>query len=127
MAAACEKPWDLEERTYQFARQVRWFLKRLPRTIGNQEDGRQVIRSSGSVGANYIEACESLGKKDHQMRLRIARKEARETRHWLRLLDIGDDKKVEREREQLIQEATELLCILSSILSKSKSSAAKEV
>lgn len=117
---ASGKPWDLEERMFLFARQVRQFLKRVPRTIANQEDGRQLIRASGSVGANYIEACECLGKKDHQMHLKISRKEARESRYWLRLIDTGEKKDVENERQKLIQEATELVSILSSILHKSK-------
>ncbi len=114
------KPRDLEERMFLFAQRVRRFLKRVPRTIANQEDGRQLIRSSGSVGANYIEACECLGKKDHQMHLRISRKEAPESRHWLRLIDTGEMQDVEQERLELVQEATKLLSILSSILHKSK-------
>ena len=56
--------YDLEERTFQFAKAVRLFVKTLPKTIAGIEDGKQLIRSSGSVGANYIEANESLGKKD---------------------------------------------------------------
>ncbi|MBN1942064.1 MAG: four helix bundle protein [Phycisphaerae bacterium] len=122
---ASGKPWDLEERMFLFAQRVRRFLRRVPRTIANQEYGRQLIRASGSVGANYIEACECLGKKDHQMHLKISRKEARESRHWLRLIDTGGEKDVEDERQELIQEATELVSILSSILHKSKK--AKEV
>jgi len=51
----------------------------LPRTIGNTEDIKQVVWSSGSVGANYIEANESLEKKDFRMRIRISRKESKET------------------------------------------------
>ncbi len=58
------KQYDLEDRTLEFARKVRVIVKKLPRTIGNIEDGKQVVRSSGSVGANYIEANESLSKKD---------------------------------------------------------------
>jgi four helix bundle protein len=113
------KPFDLEERTYEFARAIRLFVKRLPRTIGNIEDVRQLIRASGSVGANYIEANESLGKKDFLMRSRIARKEAKESRYWLRLLDVGQDAAVEAARCDLIKEATELLKILSAIINKS--------
>ena len=58
------KKYDLEERCFEFARNVRDFVRSLPRNISNIEDGRQLIRSSGSVVANYIEANESLGKKD---------------------------------------------------------------
>lgn len=111
-----EKPYDLEERTYLFARQVRLFVKRLARTTGNIEDAKQLVRSSGSVGANYIEANESLGDKDFALRAKIARKEAKESRYWLRLVDTGDLSDLERERDALIQEALELQRILSAIL-----------
>ncbi len=53
------KQYDLEERTIIFAKNVRSFIKKIPRTISNIEDGKQIIRSSGSVGANYIEANEA--------------------------------------------------------------------
>jgi four helix bundle protein len=112
--------YDLEERTYEFARDVRAFVKKLPRTICNLEDVRQVIRSSGSVGANYIEANERLSKKDFRLRIKIARKESKESRFWLRLLDVQDAKELELERAKLIQEATELLRILSAILIKTE-------
>jgi four helix bundle protein len=114
------KEYDLEERTYQFARRVRAFVKRLPRTICNIEDVKQVVRSSGSVGANYIEANESLGKKDFQMHIKISRKESKESRYWLRLIDIGDDNDLSRERDELVQESTELMKIFASILRKSE-------
>ena len=55
-----KKTYDLEERTYQFAKNVRLFIKTIPKTIANIEDGKQVVRSSGSVGANYIEANGSI-------------------------------------------------------------------
>ncbi len=57
------KRYDLEERTLQFAKDIRAFVKMLPRTIANEQDIRQLVRASGSVGANYIEASESLSKK----------------------------------------------------------------
>ena len=68
------KPYDLEDRTLAFAKKVRAFVKKLRKTIANIEDGKQLIRSSGSVGANYIEANESLSKKDFIMRIKINRK-----------------------------------------------------
>ena len=58
------KHFDLEERTFKFAKNVRLFTKKLKHSLSNSEDAKQVIRSSGSVGANYIEANESLSKKD---------------------------------------------------------------
>ncbi len=77
--------YDLEERTYQFAKAVRIFVKTLPKTIANIEDGKQLIKASGSVGANYIEANEALSKKDFKMRIKICRKEAKESAYFLRL------------------------------------------
>ena len=112
--------YDLEERTFEFARRVRAFVKQLPRTICNVEDVKQVVRSSGSVGANYIEANEALSKKDFRMRIKISRKEAKESRYWLRLLDTGANEPLETERGKLIQEAIELTKIFSSIINKSE-------
>ena len=114
------KRYDLENRTLEFARRVRRFVKKLPRSIANQEDGRQLIKASGSVGANYIEANESLSKKDFRMRVKISRKEAKESKYWLRLVDTFEDKELEIERTNLIQESTELMNIFGSILQKSK-------
>jgi four helix bundle protein len=88
----------------------------LPRTISNIEDSKQLIRSSGSVGANYIEANESLSKKDFIMRVKICRKEAKETIYWLRLVNTN----IENERNILIKEGTELMKIFGSILEKCK-------
>jgi four helix bundle protein len=109
---------DLEERTLQFARDVRKFVNRLPWTMSNNEDAKQVVQSSGSIGANYIEANESLGRKDFHFRLKIARKEAKETFYWLHLLSTGTNKETELERQRLLNEAKELRCILSSIILK---------
>ncbi len=67
--------YDLEERTFQFAKAVRLFVKTLPKTIANIEDGKQVVKASGSVGANYREGNESLNKKDFLMRIKISRLE----------------------------------------------------
>jgi four helix bundle protein len=88
--------------------------------MGNIEDGRQVVKASGSVGANYIEANEALSKKDFILRIKICRKESKESRYWLRLVDTEGDEELEKERKDLEQEATELMNIFGSILSKSK-------
>ena len=111
--------YDLEDRTYDFARRVRSFVKGLPRTVCNAEDVKQVVRSSGSVGANYIEANEALSKKDFRMRIRISRKESKETRYWLRLLETQDDATLDEIRDNLVQESTELMRIFGAILQKS--------
>ncbi|XWN37908.1 MAG: four helix bundle protein [Balneola sp.] len=110
--------YNLEKRTLEFAKAIRVFVKRLPRHTSNFEDGKQLIRSSGSIGANYIEANEALSKKDFKMRLKISRKEAKETCYWLKLVDIGDDQNLEKERSALLDEATQLLKIMSSIILK---------
>ena len=112
------KVYDLEDRTFAFAQDVRAFVKRLPHTIANIEDGKQVIRSSGSVGANYIEANESLGRKDFLMKIKISRKEAKESRFFLRLLDCGSADVVLIERQRLVTEATELMNIFWSHFSQ---------
>ena len=114
------KRYDLEERTHDFAKRVRAFVKRLPRFDANVIDGRQLLRSSGSVGANYIEANEALSRKDFVVRIKICRKEAKECRWWLRLLDTAADAKLDACRDELIQESTELTSIFGAILRKSE-------
>ena len=115
-----DKPYDLEERTELFAKRVRALVKRLPRIDANIIDGRQIIRSSGSVASNYIEANEALSKKDFLIRFKICRKESKESRLWARLLDTNDDPALERERQPLVQEAQELMNIFGAILRNSQ-------
>jgi len=85
------KRYDLEDRTLELAKCVRGFVKALRGTVANREDGKQLIRASGSVGSNYVEANDSLSKKDFVMRIKICRKEAKESRYWLRLIDTQGD------------------------------------
>jgi four helix bundle protein len=113
------KTYDLEERCFLFARRVRMLVARLKPTTANLEDGKQVIRSSGSVGANYIEANEALSKKVFVMRIKISRKEAKESWFWLRLLN-AETPELESERQALVQEAGELTKIFGAILRKSE-------
>jgi len=113
------KPRDLEDRTFMFAESVRKFVKELPRTISNTEDVRQLIRASGSVAANWIEADEALSKKDFLVRAKICRKEAKESRLFLQLLDPGANKTSQRDRDSLAAEGRELVLIFSTIISKS--------
>jgi len=112
------KLYDLEERTESFARRVRDFVRSLPKDTANLEYSIQLVRSSGSVGANYIEANEALGKKDFHMHMKISRKESKESRYWLRLV-IPAEGQVE-EQKRLIQEATELLMIFSAIVRRAE-------
>lgn len=110
--------FDLEERTFKFAKNCRDFVKKLPRTISNIEYGKQLIKSSGSQAANYIEANERLSKKDFLFRMKICRKETKESRLWLKLCMPA--KSEEKEQGELIQEALELTKIFSSIVEKNK-------
>jgi len=112
------KPYDLEERTFQFAKASRVFVKQLPRTIANIEDAKQFVRASGSIGANYIEANESIGKKDFVMKVKTCRREAKESAYWLRLLDV--DGKLNDTRERLACEAAQLMKIFGAIVRNSE-------
>lgn len=89
-------------------------MKLLPRTICNLEDVKQLVRSSGSVGANRIEANEPLSKKDLIMRIKISCKEAKESVYWLRLLDAEPNQPAER--DLLVREAGGLINIFGAIL-----------
>ena len=115
-----KRVYDLEERTFQFAKAVRLFVKTLPKTAANIEDGKQLIKASGSVGGNYIEANESLSKKDFKLRIKISRKEAKESAYWLRLIHETNNLNNADDAQVLMQEANELKKIFSSILEKSK-------
>ena len=106
----------MEERTFEFAKNCRVLIKSLKATTANIEDGRQLIKSSGSIGANYIEANEKLGGRDFVFRLRISRKEAKESIYWLKLLAAGNPNN--DELSNLMNEADELRKILSSIIKK---------
>jgi four helix bundle protein len=113
------KQYDLEERTLDFAKRVRAFVKKLPKTLANIEDSIQLVDASGSVGANYIEANEALSKKDFAYRIKICRKESKESRYWLRLVETNGKPLLEQEQKELIQEASELTRIFGSIVTKS--------
>lgn len=116
--ARSTKRYDLEARTLQFARDIRTFVRELPQDTTTREDIKQLVRSSGSIGANYIEANESLSKKDFVMRLKISKKESRETIWWLELLSVPSP--LISRHGCLLQEATELMKILGAILRSSE-------
>jgi four helix bundle protein len=101
--ASENKNYDLEERTFQFAKSVRLFVKTLEKNIASIEDSKQLIRSSGSIGANYIEANESLSKKDFIFRIKISRKEAKESIYWLRLINETPMRKTFSDRTMIIK------------------------
>jgi four helix bundle protein len=114
------KQYDLENRTLEFAKRTRIFIKKLVKNLQNIEDGKQLVRSSGSVGANYIEANNSLSKKDFIMRIKICRKEAKESEYWLALADTEENIEMEKERQILSKEAKELTMIFGSIVRKAE-------
>lgn len=112
------KQFDLEGRTTEFAKRVIRLCRSVPRDPVNDRITGQLTGSSGSVGANYREANDSLGKKDFLHRMKISRKEAKETIHWLECLKEANDKKFYAEINACITEANELKNILSAILNK---------
>ncbi|MBI5639023.1 MAG: four helix bundle protein [Nitrospirae bacterium] len=111
------KKYDLEERTFHFAKHVINLVNDVPKTLTNIEIGKQLTRSAGSVGANYIEANEALSKKDFIMRIKICRKEAKESHYWLKLISCNTE--FNDIQSGLIQESQELMKIFGAILIKS--------
>jgi len=111
--------YDLEERTFQFAKRIRLYVKKLPKSIANIEDSKQVVKASGSVGANYIEANESFSDKDFKYRIKISRKESKESAYFLRLIYETNPPEFEEDGKVLYSEAIQLKKILSTILNKS--------
>src|SRR4030043_2392139 len=102
-----EQGFDLEERTLEFAKQVIKLCKQLPQNVINKELIAQLIRASGSVGANYRGANDALSKKDFSHRIKITRKEAKESSYWLELLQEANPE-YKKEISDLLQEALEL-------------------
>lgn len=112
------KQYGLEERTFKFAKDCRTFVKEISKTIGNIEDGKQLVRSSGSTHAKFIEAVECFTEKDFYHRIRICRKEAKESRSWILLIEVSGNRDLEERQRVLAQEALELTRIFGSILEK---------
>jgi len=112
-----DKKYDLEERTEKFAKDVIRLCKGFPKTTINFKLIGQAISASGSVGANYIEANEALSKKDFNHRIKICRKEAKESGYWLRLI-LSANEVNEKETQRLTGEAAELMNIFGSIVRK---------
>jgi len=105
---------ELEHRCLKYAKDVRDYCRTLKFDLINKVYISQIVRSSSSIGANYIEANEKLGRQDLLLRLRIARKEAKETQYWLELLTYNADNRI----EYLKKEVEELRRILSAIINK---------
>jgi four helix bundle protein len=96
--------------------QVIKYVDKLPYRITNNEVGKQLVRSAGSVGANYIEASESLSKKDFLYRIKLCRKEAKESTYWLKL--SSPIKQHEDTKRELVCESEQLMKIFASIMRK---------
>ena len=111
-----EKKYNLEERTLVFLKSIMKFARKLPKDFVNIELSRQLVRSSGSVGANYREANDSVSKKDFEFRIRICRKEAKESHFWLLAFECNNE--LEITRNELVQEALELTRIFGAMVKK---------
>ncbi|MBI2000616.1 MAG: four helix bundle protein [candidate division NC10 bacterium] len=110
-------PFDIKKRTFLFAVRIVQLVGRLPRTVAGIEIGRQLIRAGTSVGSNVEEADGAVSRKDFVNHTRIARKEARESRFWLTLIDAADLLR-DPEVSALMKEADELARILSKIANR---------
>ncbi|MCF3649097.1 four helix bundle protein [Synoicihabitans lomoniglobus] len=113
-----DSPENLAERTYRFARDVRRIVNLMPSSTATREDIKQVVRSSGSVAANYLEAQEGLSRNDFFYRIKVCRKEARESQLWLKLLAEDSDPSTRPEIAHLMDEANQLTRIFASIAHK---------
>ncbi len=111
------KRYDLEERTLEFSKRIIFLCRDLPKDMVNRRLGDQLIRSATSVGSNYREANETDSKKDFKNKIRIAKKEARETIYWIQLV-IEANPQYSTRMNLLLQESQELMKILGAIYEK---------
>jgi len=111
--------YDLEDRTLLFSKDIISLIRILSKNVINLKLIDQLIRSATSIGANYREANETETKKDFKFRIRICRRECKETIYWLNLLSDANENFEERIKSQ-IGEATELMKIFATIAEKSK-------
>ena len=109
---------ELEDRFHNYARGVRDYCTKLKWDVINKEYIKQVIRSSGSISANYTEASDDLGKADERMKLKLARREAKETIKWLDLTLTYSDRILENMKTDLMNEGEQIRKILSAIILK---------
>ena len=113
------KLYDLEERTLEYSKRTIRLVKSLPRNTVNLTLSSQIMRSGTSMGANYREANETETKKDFCFRIRICRKEGKETIYWLNLI-VEANPELQERLKSLFKETTELVKIFASILEKTK-------
>jgi len=120
--ATRDAKYDLEDRTFKYALAIRACISSAKWTREQWTDIDQVLRSSGSIAANYIEANNAVSKPDFILRIRIAKKEASESMLWLRLLEAtSQDDSIKTTLHSLFQEADELTRIIATILRNSLS------
>ena len=110
---------NLLRRTLTFSENLIDLLKKLPKNLINLEISKQVFRSGASVGANYREACEAESSRDFVHKIKVVKKEARETKYWLKLL-LKNNPELSEDIIKLGKECAELIKIFSSIVSKFK-------
>ena len=115
-----EKPFDIKERTFEFGVRIVRLVNTLPRTIAGGKVAGQLVKSGTSIGANVEEADGAESKRDFVHKMSIARKEARETRYWLRIVRATELSKNAQEISYLLQESDELVRILSAIIKSAK-------
>ena len=109
-----EKVYDLEERTGRFGEMVIALAKQIPSSDVNKPIISQLVRSATSVGANFSEADDAGSKKEFRYRISLCKREARETKHWLRMLAAAVPE-LKTDARQLWQEAKELHLIFATI------------
>lgn len=110
---------QLEEHTFQFAQAIRSFGKRIPNTVSNVEDLREMVKASGQVGAMYVKATLSGSRHAFLEDIRSCGQQAQTTRYWLRLIDTQGHPELENQRSHLIKVAQELVVVFSKILKNS--------
>ncbi|MFC1646251.1 four helix bundle protein [Candidatus Omnitrophota bacterium] len=113
------KPYDLEERTLGYSKGIINLCKKLPQHTINFKLIGQLVDASTSVGANYREANEKLSKKDFVHKMKITRKECKESTYWLELLKEANPN-FKEEINSFVKESQELRNIFTSIIDKSK-------
>jgi four helix bundle protein len=113
-------PFDLEERTARFGEAIIRFAKKIPRGPGNDRLIDQLVGCGTSVGANYCEANGHVSKKDFTHSISRCKKEAHETKFFLRMVAAAEPPLAEEARA-LYREANELHLIFASIFRKGRS------
>ena len=118
-AATVTREFDLEERTARFGEEVITFAKKVPLNEVTRPLIGQLVRAATSIGANYVEADDSDSKKDFRFKIGLCRREAKETKHWLRMI-VAAEPALKKPARPLWQEAKELNLIFGAIRRKNE-------